>query len=105
MTRGLFLAIVVSILATPVLELRAARGTQTDHKVVRLGFVGASSSTTASQGLAAFWDRLRELGYIEGENLVVERRWADGQLERLPALMAEVVAHKVDLIFTSGVIR
>ena len=102
MTRRIFLAAVVSTLATPVLKLPVARATQSDHKVVRLGFVGASSSATAANGISAFWQRLRELGYVEGENLVVERRWADGQLERLPALMADVVARKVDLIFTSG---
>jgi putative ABC transport system substrate-binding protein len=85
-----------------LLLARAARATQPLRKSVRLGFVGASSSATASKGLAAFWDRLRELGYVEGENLIVERRWANGQLERLPALMAEVAARKVDVIFTSG---
>jgi ABC-type uncharacterized transport system substrate-binding protein len=102
MTRRMFLAAVVCILATPVFKLPVARATQSERKVVRLGFVGASSSATASKGVTAFWDRLRELGYTEGENLVVERRWADGQLDRLPALMAEVVARKVDVIFTSG---
>jgi putative ABC transport system substrate-binding protein len=101
MTRRAFLSAVVCSVGLLLLT-RAARATPPTRKSVRLGFVGASSSATASKGLAAFWDRLRELGYIEGENMIVERRWADGELERLPALMAEVVAHKVDLIFTSG---
>ena len=52
------------------------------------------------KGVPAFWDRLRELGYVEGQNLIVERRWADGHLERLPALMAEVVGRKVDVLVT-----
>jgi putative ABC transport system substrate-binding protein len=75
---------------------------QYGRKVIRLGLVGASSSATAPKTLSAFWDRLRELGYVEGDNLIVERRWADGQLSRLPALMDDVVARKVDLIFTGG---
>jgi len=45
---------------------------------------------------------LRELGWIEGQNLIVERRWAEGHMERLPALMAEVIARNVDLIFTGS---
>jgi putative ABC transport system substrate-binding protein len=50
--------------------------------------------------VTAFWERLRELGWIKGENLVVEERWADGHLERLPDLMTEVVRAKVDIIVT-----
>jgi len=45
---------------------------------------------------------LRELGWIEGENLIVERRWAHGYPDRLPALTAEVIERNVDLIFTGG---
>ena len=41
-----------------------------------------------------FWERLRELGYVEGQNLVIEARWADGRYDRLPALMAEVLGRK-----------
>jgi len=62
--------------------------------------VDAGSPSTAPKGLPAFWDRLRELGYVEGQNLTVERRWADGHLERLPALMAEVVGQKIDVLVT-----
>ena len=102
MIRRRFLSAIASALAARALDSRPARAAQTDHKVVRLGVVIASSSSTASKSVSAFWERLRELGYVQGENLVVERRWADGQLERLPALMNEIVARKVDLIFTSG---
>jgi putative ABC transport system substrate-binding protein len=47
-----------------------------------------------------FWERLRVLGWEEGRNLTVERRWAEGRIERLPELMAEVLARKVDVIVT-----
>jgi len=75
---------------------------QYGRRAARLGLVGANSSATAPKSLTAFWDRLRELGYVEGDNLIVERRWADGQLSRLPALMDDLVMRKVDVIFTSG---
>jgi len=47
-----------------------------------------------------FWERLRELGWVKGENLVVEERWADGHVDRLPDLMSEIVRTKVDIIVT-----
>jgi putative ABC transport system substrate-binding protein len=58
---------------------------------VRLGFVHPQSPATANRGVTAFWERLRELGWVEGQNLVIEARWADGRAERLPALMSEVI--------------
>ena len=84
----------VVVLSTP------ASAVQPDQKAVKLAFVDAGSPSTAPKGLPAFWDRLRELGYVEGHNLTVERRWADGHLERLPALMAEVVGQKIDVLVT-----
>ncbi len=70
--------------------------------VVRLGFVGPGAPSTAPRGIDAFWERLRELGWVKGQNLVVEERWAEGRLDRLPGLMAEVVGRKVDVLVTYG---
>jgi putative ABC transport system substrate-binding protein len=70
------------------------------QKILRVGFVGPASLSTAPRALTAFWERLRELGYVEGENLVVERLWAEGQYDRLPALMAEMVGREVDVLVT-----
>jgi ABC-type uncharacterized transport system substrate-binding protein len=70
------------------------------QKVVRLGFVHSQSPSTANRGLSAFWERLAELGWVQGRNLVSEERWAEGHIERLPALMAEMVERKVDVIVT-----
>jgi len=67
------------------------------QKVMRVGFV---SPVPPGPATSAFWDRLRELNYVEGQNLIVERRWAEGRPERLPALMAEVVRQNVDVIVT-----
>jgi len=50
----------------------------------------------------AFWKRLHELGWIEGKNLSIETRWAEGHVERLPTLMNDVIARKVDVLFTYG---
>ena len=69
---------------------------------VRIAFVSPFSASGATKGPAAFWDRLRELGYVEGHNLVIEARWADGQTQRLPDLIAEVLARKVDVLVTFG---
>src|SRR5215813_4049836 len=70
------------------------------QKIARLGFVGSHKPSTAPRGVGAFWERLRELGWVKGENLVIEERWADGRMDRLPALMAEVLEHKVDVLVT-----
>src|SRR6185436_16111054 len=101
MIRRFFLSASAALLASLLAGLRPARSEQRGHRVVRLALVSASSAAAAEKSLSAFWSRLRELGYVEGDTLIAERYWADGQLERLPALMAEAAAHKVDLIFTS----
>jgi len=92
---ALALTSAVAVPASPV--VRAAEPTQ---KVARLGFVGSQTPSTVPRGVAAFWERLSELGWVKGQNLAVEERWADGRLERLPTLMEEIVDRKVDVIFT-----
>lgn len=71
-------------------------------QIMHVGLVHPQSPSTAVRGLNAFWERLRELGYVEGQNLVVEARWANGQLDQVPALTAEVIARKVDVLVTFG---
>ena len=71
-------------------------------KVPRIGFLfGASPSANAGR-IEAFRQGLRELGYIEGKNVIIEVRYAEGKLDRLPALAAELVRLNVDLIVTVG---
>jgi putative ABC transport system substrate-binding protein len=67
---------------------------------VRLGFVSPEAPSTTIRGISAFWDRLRELGWVEGQNLDIERRWAEGRIDRLAALMNEVIERKVDVLVT-----
>src|SRR5262245_29603918 len=75
---------------------------ETDQKVARVGFIAPLSASTLPRVEGAFWKRLNELGWVEGKNLVIWKRSAEGQLDRLPALMAEAVALKVDVLVTYG---
>jgi putative ABC transport system substrate-binding protein len=71
---------------------------QRTPKVPRMGFLSAGSPPANP----AFWKGMRELGYIEGENILVEYRWAEGVPERLPGLVAELVQLNLDVIFAFG---
>ena len=72
------------------------------QKVPRIGFLGVASLSATSARIEALRHGLRELGYVEGKNIVIEYRWAEGKIERLPDLAAELVRLKVDVIVTSS---
>ena len=98
--RKLLLALVGGALAAPL----GARAQQQD-KIRRIGFLGSRSRSTASDPdvyYDAFVQGMRELGYVEGKNLAIEWRMADGKYERLPGLVAELVQMKPELIATHG---
>ena len=93
---GLF-AIVVALM------LCGARAeAQQPKKVPRIGFLNATSPSAVSARIEAFQQGLRELGYVEGKNIVIEYRYAEGKPDRLPALAAELVRLQVDVIVTAG---
>jgi putative ABC transport system substrate-binding protein len=71
-------------------------------KIPRVGFMGNSTAALEANLVGPFRDGLRELGYQEGRNIVIEYRWADGKYERFPALVAELLAVPVDVIVTAG---
>jgi ABC-type uncharacterized transport system substrate-binding protein len=71
-------------------------------KIPRIGFLGATSPAALAARVQAFRQGLHELGYVEGKNIVLEYRWAEGRNERLPDLAAELVRLKVDVIVTAG---
>jgi putative ABC transport system substrate-binding protein len=75
---------------------------QQPGKVPRIGYLITSSAPVAAPRMDLFRQGLRELGYEEGKNIVIEPRHADGKSDRLPALAAELVILKVDVIVTSG---
>jgi putative ABC transport system substrate-binding protein len=71
-------------------------------KVFRIGYLGTSLPSLEKPFIDAFLNKLRELGYVEGETIVIEYRWAEGQDERLPDLAAELVRTKPNVIVTTG---
>ena len=71
-------------------------------KVPTIGFLGAASPSVWTQWIAAFVQRLRELGWIEGRTVAIEYRWAEGRNERFAEIAAEFVQLKVDVIVTAG---
>jgi len=75
---------------------------QQPGKVPIIGFLGASTPSAASQRIAAFVQRLRELGWIDGRTVTIEYRWGEGRSERFTELAAEFVRLKVDVIVTEG---
>jgi putative ABC transport system substrate-binding protein len=75
---------------------------QQSGKVSRIGYLGTSSPSLEGHVLDAFRQKLRELGHVEGENIAIEYRWAEGQDDRLPELAAELVRLKPDVIVTTG---
>lgn len=79
-----------------------AVGAQQAVKTARIGYLGNTNPTHHAPSLAAFRQGLRELGWVEGKNILIEYRWADGDLGRHPALAAELVKLRVAVIATAG---
>jgi putative ABC transport system substrate-binding protein len=75
---------------------------QQPTKVTPIGYLAGPSLSAIADRVEAFRQGLRELGYVEGKNIVIERRFADGKLDRLPALAGELVRLKVEVIVTGG---
>ena len=72
------------------------------NSVPVIGYLGGASPGAFSPFLAAFRQGLNETGFVEGQNVAIEYRWAEGQYDRLPSLAAELAGRKVDVIATSG---
>ena len=94
---GLAVILTVSLFAATL-----ATEAQSAEKVYRIGWLSPSSATTGASHFDALRNALGELGYVEGRNIVFERRWADGASARLPPLATELVRLKVDVICTAG---
>jgi putative tryptophan/tyrosine transport system substrate-binding protein len=88
--------VVVSVLAVGVIA--EAQPT----KIPRIGYLTGNSPSTNAARIEAFRQGLRELGYVEGKNIIIEWRYAEGKADRLPALAAELVRVKVEVIVTTG---
>ena len=95
------IAALILLLAFLVVPLAAADA-QEAGKVARIGFLGTASTSARSPGLDAFRQGLRELGWIEGQNIVIHYRLAEGSLDQARTLAAELARLKVDIIVTVG---
>jgi putative ABC transport system substrate-binding protein len=95
MKRREFILALGGAVASPL----TARAQQTPRMI---GFLGPASASAMSAWTAAFVQRLRELGWIEGRTIRIEYRWGDGRADRLPEIAAEFVRLKVDVIVTTG---
>src|SRR5262249_53124986 len=92
----------ITLLSGSVATWPFAAHAQQPANIARIGFLGPASASSWADRLEAFRVRLRDLGYVEGQNIVIDSRWADEKYNRLPELAAELVDHKVDVIVTYG---
>jgi len=94
---GLAIILTASLNLAPL----AAQGQQTG-KLYRIGFLGNSTAALEANLVGPFREGLRDLGYVEGRNILIEYRWAEGKYERFPTLIPELIALKVDVLVTAG---
>src|SRR5215468_9305246 len=94
---GCIMMLTLSLLTAPL-----AADAQQPGKVYRLGLLSNTSPSETAAGPDPFLQGLRELGWLEGENLVLEYRYAEGNLDRLLELAAELVRFKVDVLAANG---
>ena len=88
-----------SLLLAPSSSVQA----QQTGKIFRIGFLDSSTAADSRFRLEAFWQEIRKLGWIEGKNIAIEYRFAEGKSDRLPALAADLVRLKVDLIVVTAI--
>jgi len=98
MSEKIFVELLAAVLLTTVSFAYA----QQPKKIPRIGYLGGASLAAIPERIEAFREGLGALGYVEGENFVIEFRWAEGKLDRIPALASELVRLKVDVIVTAG---
>ena len=98
MDRRAFVSAVTGALLTLPLAIEA----QQAGKVPRIGYLVQNSAGLSQRTQAAFREGLRERGWVEGQNIVIEVRYADGKVDQLPALVSELIRLKVDIIVTTS---
>jgi putative tryptophan/tyrosine transport system substrate-binding protein len=97
--------VVVSVLATFILASFHLADAQQPTKMPRIGYVsGSGDVNNPGRSVEAFRQGLRELGYIEGKNILVEYRYAEGNVDRIPTLVTELVQLKVDVLVVATLI-
>jgi putative ABC transport system substrate-binding protein len=94
--------ITILTLGAMLLALSFSTEAQQPTKIPRIGYLATAPASAITARVKAFRQGLRELGYVEGKNIVIEQRYAEDKLDRLSALAAELVSLKVDIIVTGG---
>ena len=92
----------LSLFAVSIVAFSSPVIAQQTSKVPRIGYLIVSNPTAISDRLEAFREGLLELGYVEGKSVVIDQRWAEGKVDRMPELAAELMRLKVDIILSAG---
>ena len=92
----------IGVVAGRLLAVPLAAEAQPAGRVYRIGFLGNSMAALEANLVGPFREGLRDLGYVEGRNVLIEYRWAEGKYDRFPALIGELLALKVAVIVTAG---
>jgi putative ABC transport system substrate-binding protein len=101
-TENMHKKFVALALSSMLLVLSFPAEAQQPKKIPRIGYLSGSFSSAIAARVESFRQGLRELGYVEGKNILIEWRFAEGKLDRLPELAAELVGFKVDIIVSAG---
>jgi ABC-type uncharacterized transport system substrate-binding protein len=102
MQRREFITLLGGAATAPLAWSRVTFAQQQPTKLFRIGFLGLPTADSLPKRPEAFRAGLRELGYREGRDFVIEYRWADGNYDQLPALLDDLIRLKVDVIVTHG---
>jgi hypothetical protein len=94
---GSIVILFLSLLAAPLVA-----GAQPAGKVPTIGFVTHNTAAQNTQAFEIFAQGLRELGYIDGQTITIERRYVEGQFERVPALVAELATRHIDVFVVTS---
>jgi len=92
----------IALLAGAAVSASSPAAAQSPAKLHRIGFLGNSTAVLEANLVGPFRKALANLGYVEGRDVVIDYRWAEGNYERFPALVAELIASGVDVIVTAG---